>query len=800
MDRTDLQNNYSLIPDVANDNTVKLFAMSWRFVPTASLTNELRGGFNFAPAVFATNESFPSAIVTGFVFSNPLNTFRAQGRDTNTYNLNDNASWVKGKHFVKFGFSYQTVKTAPYNDAGITPTYSIGLGTGHQGLVGSQFPGGIGASDLVAANNLLASLAGDLTSYTQTFNVTSMNSGYVSGATSLRHFNLDNYGFYVQDNWRVVKNLTLELGLRYEYFTPVRERDNLEIALQSTGSPADTLLNPNGTLNFVNGNLYNPDKKNFGPRIGFAWDPRGNGKTSIRGGYGIYYVNDEVITTVRNNVETNAGLQATSTNSGLTSFANAPTPVIVPTFKIPRTNADNYALNSSNAIGYTNPNLRTPYLQSYSFSVQHDFKGTILDIRYVGNHGTKLLRGIDFNQVNITGAGFLADFRRAQSNGLLALAATGRFTPTFNAAIAGSQPLTVFPTLPSGGLLTNSTVLTNLQQGEVGTLAQVYQTNGLNGNINFFPNPNALGANYITNGADSTYNSLQIDARHRTSRGLTMQANYTFSKVLSNSLGDSSNNFEPFLDNATPQAERAPAPFDLRHVFKANGVYDIPLGVGHRFNPKYVGRVIGGWSLGSILVWESGTPFSILSGRGTLNRGARSAQNTANALLGGGALFDLINFRMTGSGPYFISASARGPDGRGVSADGTAPFAGQAFANTGAGTLGTLQRRMFNGPRVFNQDISLLKQVQITEHRTCNFVWTRPIYGIIRRSLWATKKLIAQPLAKSHPRSLAGGSSSSRCITTSNRAFTTVCLVHSSAEYGATVSASSPGWDPHHAR
>ena len=126
-------------------------------------------------------------------------------------------------------------------------------------------------------------------------------------------------------------------------------------------------------------------------------------------------------------------------------------------------------------------------------------------------------------------------------------------------------------------------------------MAQVYQTNGLNGNINFFSNPNALGANYTTNGADSTYNSLQVDVRHRTSRGLTLQANYTFSKVLSNSAGDTQTNFEPFLDNATPQAERAPAPFDLRHVFKANGVYDFPIGPGHRFNPKYIGRVIGGW-------------------------------------------------------------------------------------------------------------------------------------------------------------------------------------------------------------
>jgi hypothetical protein len=724
LDRPSQQNDYSLVPKVNNDNVTKFLSGSWRFTPTAALTNELRGGFNLAPGIFATSQQFGSAIVTGFVFNNPVNTFRGQGRNTNTYNLNDNATWVHGKHYMKFGFAYQSIHTAPYNDAGITPTYTIGIGAGHTGLVTSQLPG-ISASDLTAANNLLASLTGAIISSSQTFNVNSQTSGFVNGATSLRHFQYDNYAFYIQDNWRVLPNLTIEAGLRYEYNVPLKETDNLELNMQIQNNDiAGTLLNPAASFDFVKGGFYNPDKKDFGPRLGFAWNVFGDNKTSVRGGFGIYYVNDEVITSVRNSLETNPGLTSTATVSGSKDFANSLTPLAVPALKIPRTNVDNYALSTTNAVGVTNPNLKTPYTSQYSLSIQHEIKGTVLSASYIGNHGTKLLRGIDYNQAIITQNGLLPDFLRAQKNGFLARTATGSFNPAYNAAIAGSQPLTFFPTLPSNGSLTNATVLSYLQTGDVGTLAQFYQTNRLNGNVNFFPNPNALALNYTSNGADSTYNSLQLDARKRYSNGLALQANYTFSKVLSNTLGDTQTNFEPFLDNANPQAERAPAPFDLRHIFKANGTYELPMGPGHSFNPKYFGRVLGGWTVGSILTWQSGSPFSILTGsatqayRGTLNRSARSTYNTANALVGGSDLTNNAVLRFAGNGAYFFSPSSIGSDGRGVAPDGAATFAGQLFANPTAGTIGSLQRRSFYGPNEFNQDLAILKDVKLRESHT----------------------------------------------------------------------------------
>src|SRR5262249_32032573 len=139
-----------------------------------------------------------SSATGGLIFNNPINTFRAQGRYTNTYNLADNASWVHQKHNISFGFQFQHEATEPYNDVGITPTYTLGMSSANPNtLQVSQLPGA-STTDVASANNLLANLAGYVSAYTQTFNAASKSSGFVSGATNDRHWNLNNYSFYVQ--------------------------------------------------------------------------------------------------------------------------------------------------------------------------------------------------------------------------------------------------------------------------------------------------------------------------------------------------------------------------------------------------------------------------------------------------------------------------------------------------------------------------------------------------------------------------------------------------------------------------
>jgi hypothetical protein len=388
---------------------------------------------------------------------------------------------------------------------------------------------------------------------------------------------------------------------------------------------------------------------------------------------------------------------------------------------VPRTAADNFALNPTSAIGAFDPNLRTPYVQQWSLSVQKELAGGVLEARYLGNRGTKQFRAFDYNQIDINAGGFLPDFRRAYSNGVIALNASGVFDARYNPALAGSQPTPVFDSLPSGGLLTNATVRNLIQTQAAGELARIYQENGLNGSINFFPNPVAQGANMLSNFSRSSYDAFQIDYTRRFVRGFSFQVNYAFAKSLSDQSGISQVNFEPFLDINNAKLEKSPTPFDLRHAFKSNGVYELPFGKGKRWlssSNGVVSRLVGGWSVSGIMTLQSGSPFSINSLRGTFNRAGRSTNNTAVTSLTNDQLDEVVGLYMTGNGPFLIAASAVGQDGRGVASDGRAPFTGQVFFNPAAGNVGTLQRRMFYGPRYFNLDFGIIKSTTVFEGHT----------------------------------------------------------------------------------
>ncbi len=727
-DRPDTGAFYTTMPPVSNTIKDHLLSLSWRWTASPTLTNEVRGGFMRSNTSFLDSNKYPSTIVSGLLFSNPVNTFLNQGRAVNTYNYQDNATWLKGKHEVSFGFQSQVLHTAPFNDAGIVPTYTLGISTANQlGFTTVDLPGAR-SSDLTTANNLYANLAGIISSASQTFNVTSGNSGFVPGATNLRHLNYNTYAGYVQDKWKVRRNLTLNVGVRYEYWTSLNETDGLYLApVLENGNVKATVLDPNAVLNFIGGNsgrpLYNSDKNNFAPNIGFAWDPFGQGKTSIRGGYMMSFVNDNVVTAVRNSVATSSGLQFANTMSNLNALLSSAPTVTQPAYKVPRTLADNYAISTTSATGIPDPNLSTPYVHQWTLGIQHDLKGTILSASYIGNRGTDLLRAIDYNQILYNANGFLPDFLRAQNNAALSQAAGGSYNGSYNPAITGSQPLTVFPLLSSGGLLTNSTIQNYLRTGQVGELANTYMVNGLNGAVNFYTNPNLQGANVLYNGGMSIYHSLQLQATKRTRSGLQAQFSYTFGKSLSNTSGDGQTNFEPLLDNNNPGLEYARSPYDVRHSLKANYYYELPFGKGKRWDGgnTVANALIGGWSISGIWSYQSGAPYSILSGYGTLNRAARSTSTNTASISGvtGGTLEPLTDgVYMTGNGPYFVSPSIINTDGRGTAQTGSPAFASQVFTNPTAGNLGNLQRRMFSGPWQWSWDASVIKQFRFHERHT----------------------------------------------------------------------------------
>jgi hypothetical protein len=402
---------------------------------------------------------------------------------------------------------------------------------------------------------------------------------------------------------------------------------------------------------------------------------------------------------------------------------NNPPAVSAPRFQVPITTAQNWIATGRNAVeGLIDPNLVTPYVQQWNFSIQRDVKGTILEARYIGNHSVKQFRQIDYNQIQPQRGGFLQDFINARNNGLAAQRAGGAFNPAYNPNIPGSVPLPFFTSQLSPQALTNTSVRTSILQGQAGTAAQTIQQNNyfLNPSFTFFPNPNLLYSSILTNIGNSTYHGLQLEARHRTAHGIQFQANYTFSKVLSDT--GVLRGLEALLDNNNPRLERARSIFDLTHSFKLNHTIPLPIGKGHRFSGGKLSPVIGGWSISGILQIQSGPPVSILSARGTLNRGARSGNNTVDSTLNLEQLKAITGIFRSGSDLYFINPDKINPTTRtGVAPDGTAPFSGQVFFNPSAGTLGSLQRRILDGPGYARYDLSLAKDTRIRERVSIQF-------------------------------------------------------------------------------
>jgi len=256
-----------------------------------------------------------------------------------------------------------------------------------------------------------------------------------------------------------------------------------------------------------------------------------------------------------------------------------------------------------------------------------------------------------------------------------------------------------------------------LRSGEAGTYAQTLQSQFPYPNLgfSFFPNPYLLYAQELSNLSTANYHAMQLEVSKRSRNGFQFQANYSFSKALTDS--NALRGLDAQVDNAAPRLEKARADYDLTHAFKFNHYIPVPLGRGHRLNSRYnlVNHIIDGWGLGGFGVIQTGSPVSVLSARGTLNRGARSANNSVDTNATLDQLHAATGLFMTGNGPYWIDPSHIGPDTRAVAADGSPAFAGQLFFNPQPGTQGSLQKRSLDGPGFWNYNLSIIKKVTLTE-------------------------------------------------------------------------------------
>jgi len=760
VDRPDIDTSFDLVPVVQNNDSIKFLSTGWRWNPTNTVTNELRFGFNLAPAFFTTSQSFSAGYIldnSTLPFTDPSPNFLPQGRNTRTWQWLDNASWVRGNHVLKFGAQVERITIFATNSGGIYPTYGLGFSTANPfGPQPGDFGGTITTAALSNATAILASVAGVLNQVSQTDNVTSQTSGYVAGAPQNRNFRQNQFGVYAGDVWRIKPRLTLSYGLRWDFYTPVDEKNGLVLLpVVPQGQAIDQTLLGNATIDFAGGNsyrgLYNDYWKDFGPHIGIAWDPFGNGKTAVRAGFSINYVNDEFFTAANNAAVGNTGLNVSPANVQLTTPPTSqvtgylgPTVtnpqgtnvVPVPPFGIPTTFAQN-ALNANNTTGYIgnlagygiDPNLKPPYVEQWNLSIQRDIGwNTSLTISYVGNHGVGLFRAIDLNQLNFNAGGFFNDFQAARANGFASLAANGTFNPTYNCA---NPCLPVFA-LIYGGALGNPTIDYYLYTGQIGELIALYHAYEFDtgpglppgpGNlINWFPNPYIMGADLLKNTSFSSYNAGIVEVRRRFSKGLYFQANYTYSNVMTD-FGGSQTQFQPFQDNARPFLERSRAPFDLTHAFKGNFTYEVPIGKGHALlssNNKLLGLLVDGWKTGSIFTWQSGVPFSIVSQYATFNRGGyRSNNNTAVATLTHQQISNNLGvFVQPGGVVYLINPKLVSPNGTGAPATpelNCTPAVTGGFCNPQPGEVGNLQLYAFNGPVFFDWDLSAGKDFNLTE-------------------------------------------------------------------------------------
>lgn len=768
--RTDIAAGFEPDNTANQGGPTQFFAAAYQTTLGSNFSNEIRGGFQETKPFFNENGVATDFLIGLPLITNPEASFRSQGRNTLYKNIQDNAVYTIGNHSLRFGAQLQAYNVEALNDAGITPTFSI-TGTGNTetpGLTAALFNGGINNTDLARANALRFLLAGIVGSGSVRANLQDLSQGFQIGSRSVRLLNFETYSAYVSDQWRVTPNLTLNLGLRYELYTPLNDPRGLYLEPRVTNfdDPVQDLLDPNGVYQLVGGNagrrgdFFKADKNNFGPNISFAYSPKFEkglfsgllgGGTVIRGGFRVNFNNDEYIRSADNANLNNSGLGSVDVNarnatgstnlratlSPVTGFQGLPTNFTAPTLNtFPRPFAANNtaAFGRFGVVSLVDPNLQVQKSYEYNFGIQRElgFK-TVLEVRYVGGRSNEVTRSIDYNQINIRDNGFLQDFIRARSN--LLLTGNAACTTTQN---AGCQALTVFPRLGSGGLLTNATITNQLRQGTPADLAAIYVQNGLAGNVNFLANPNTGIANFLTNGGQYRYNSLQAEVRHRFADGFAFQSNYTFQKILADIVDDGQTRVNPFLDNANPRLDFGRPDYDRTHTLNTNFILELPFGKGKRFLNQggIANAIFGGFQFTSIITLSSGVPLGVVDPRGTLNRTIRSGRQSATSSLTTKEIKELTGVFVTPNGVFAINPSvlfALGSNGqrldltqplpagvtiasiRGASAVDQAPFEGQVFFLNQPGETGNLQRNFINGPKFINVDMGLSKNIRFGE-------------------------------------------------------------------------------------
>jgi Carboxypeptidase regulatory-like domain/TonB-dependent Receptor Plug Domain len=591
-------------------------------------------------------------------FASPLGGSDSQNRKTGTVSYTDNITWIHGNHALKFGFDFRNVRESGFDNfssrrqLSLSPLLSFGF---DPGLVANEPTNDPSTTLVDAANALYGFVIQDVQS--QFFNKTG-----VRQPTDNKTFRQHEYDWFGQDTWKVRRNVTLNLGLRYQLNgVPYEEGANFSNLLQDPGS-----LAPGASAVFAivgpgtGHSLYNPDYKDIEPRIGLTWDPWSDGKTAVRAGFGIFH--DRVFGNEFGNARANPPFQAQYSQFELTTISNSLT------FGIPfpsqiSTQTTSASIPDGSALSEVvfDTHFRNPASNNWNLDIQRELGGNnVVDIAYVGAMGVHVLGQRDGNPPDPALVQQLVTYCSDPANAVGCTAATVSGISLY----IGATPTQGINDLPFNAVNNNA------------LLQPFYQITAFN----------------------SIYHGLQTKFTHRMSHGLQVQGAYTWSHALDNSVDPLTPavGARTFPRNSRNLAESyGNSDNDTRHVAVMNYIWEMPFGHGKGYlNQGAVGRLLEGMELTGILTLQSGHPFNI--------RGTKDTQRTGVNAWG-----------------YQVGNPFGPPTGSGCSpapGSGFVYFTNQcAFVNPPLGSASNNERNNFYGPGFWDWDMSFSKKMRLTE-------------------------------------------------------------------------------------
>jgi hypothetical protein len=677
------------------------------------VTNEWRGGLNAGTQLFRHQIASPALFSTwrgyvptfGFGLSNVTTTNNSSRRNSPVKDIADNVFIIKGSHQVAIGGTFTAINSWQQTvSSTVMPRIAFGLATGDPINTGStgiftaaNFQGA-SSIQLSDAGALYAALTGRVSSITRGVALDE-NSHQYSTVPQIDRNRMLEYSGFVQDTWRIKPNLTVSYGIRWEKQGAFENLNNTYSRVGIEGvyglSGVGHLFEP-GVLTgsapmfqSTNGAGAYTIPAVWAPSAGLAWQlPRMSsilgaifgtheGASVLRVGYSISTVREGQNLFISIWGSNQGVTQTTSVDpSGTPADFGAPGSVLFRQANLPVKSGvpvtPNYPIPATNTTSVNDfaPNLKLGYVQSWNIGWQRELgRNMVVETRYTGNHGVRLWRQYDINEVNIVENGFRNEFLIAQNNLRIARAQNSLSTNFGNQGLAGQQNVPILQTALGG--TTDTTIANNLTLGQAGAAAQAIANNtsrmanlvkaGYPVNM-FFVNPtvldvaNTTGAFLVTNDGSSFYDALQVELRRRMTNGVSVQGSYTFSKSLTNGPTNSSTSTSQPSTLRNLSLDKGPSGFDLRHQLKANYLYELPLGPGKRFlasGNAFKRKAAEGWELADVMRVQSGTPFYLtITNFGTFNNqfGGVVLHNMTGA-----DLQSMVNIRKT-----------TGPDGKGI--------------------------------------------------------------------------------------------------------------------------------------